>query len=560
MTSKEFEKQYKALNPQQKDAVDTIEGAVMVVAGPGTGKTKTLTLRIANILLKTQVNPENILALTFTEAAAHEMRKRLLDIIGHDAYRVDITTFHSFANNFIKKHQEEFAHIISSESINEIDQLAIIDNCINNLPLKILRPLGDLNYYMKPALDAVNKLKQESVTPEEFKKALDAFEKDIKSRDDLYHEKGAHKGKMKSHYKKQLDSVAKNRELLLVYEEYQRKLREQKKYDYNDMLLEVIKKLQEHEYLLQYLQEKYQYFLVDENQDTNASQNKIVELVSNYFENPNLFIVGDEKQAIFRFQGAVLSNFFNFRNRYKEARLINLSYNYRSTENILKASFGLITHNPKNQQILSELGPLEKQSKHMEEKITIASLPSQDSEFFYVAKKIKEILKNTPAHEIAVLVRNNRDIEPFVGVFEQERIPYVVEADNNVLEDIDVQKQILLLKVVSSQSNMNVGRALLLDCFNINPLDVLKINRYVYEKKVSVWDVLTDEEIIKSIKIVNREEIKSFVNLYMGRDGFVKIRFLQKQMLKKYFQELHVFTMKLKKRLVVIQSTQLKIL
>ncbi len=325
MTSEEFEKQYKGLNKAQKEAVDTIEGAVMVVAGPGTGKTKTLTLRIANILLKTQVNPENILALTFTEAAAHEMRKRLLSIIGQDAYRVDITTFHSFANNFIKNHQEEFAHIISSESINEIDQLEIVDSCINYLPLNILRPLGDLNYYVKPSVGMINKLKQENVSPSDFKKGLDQFEKDLKSKDDLYHEKGAHKGKMKSQYKRMNDDLLKNRELLEVYKLYQDKLNEQKKYDYTDMLLEVIKKLQEHDYLLQYLQEKYQYFLVDENQDTNSSQNKIVELVSNYFDNPNLFIVGDEKQAIFRFQGATLSNFYNFRKKYPASKLINLS-------------------------------------------------------------------------------------------------------------------------------------------------------------------------------------------------------------------------------------------
>jgi len=120
MITQEFSRLYKTLNPAQKKAVDTVEGAVMVIAGPGTGKTQVLTLRIANILLKTQVNPENILALTFTEAAAHEMRKRLLSIIGHDAYRVEVTTFHSFCNNFIKKHQEEFPNIIASDSINEI--------------------------------------------------------------------------------------------------------------------------------------------------------------------------------------------------------------------------------------------------------------------------------------------------------------------------------------------------------------------------------------------------------------------------------------------------------
>ena len=521
MTSEEFEKQYKALNPAQKEAVDTIEGAVMVVAGPGTGKTKTLTLRIANILLKTQINPENILALTFTEAAAYEMRKRLLTIIGHDAYRVDITTFHSFANNFIKRHQEEFAHIISSESINEIDQLEIIDECINKLPLKILKPLGDLNYYIKPSLHAINKLKQENISPDDFKKGLLEFEKELNNRSDLVHEKGAHKGKMKSQYKKMFNGIEKNKELLEVYKLYQDTLSEQKKYDYNDMLLEVIKKLEEHEYLLQYLQEKYQYFLVDENQDTNAAQNKIVELISNYFENPNLFIVGDEKQAIFRFQGATLANFYNFKTKYPDAKIINLSQNYRSTKNILDATYNLISNNPKNEKILSESKPLSKNTKYDEEKIIVASLPSEDAEDFYITHKIKET-KDVPLHEIAVLVRNNRDIETIVNSFERERIPYVVEADNDILEDLDVQKQILLLKTVANQTNILTERVLLLDCFNISPLDVFKINRYVYDSKINVWEVLADDAKLKEIGVENLKPIQNFVELFMGKEGFIK--------------------------------------
>lgn len=334
MVTKEFEKQYSQLNPAQKEAVDAIEGAIMVVAGPGTGKTKTLTLRIANILIKTQINPENILALTFTEAAAHEMRNRLIQIIGHDAYRVEITTFHSFCNYLIKRNQEEFSEIISSESANEIDQLEIIEQAMGNLELELLRPLGDLSYYVRPILSQINQLKQENITPEKLEGAIDSAEKEITSSSDLYHEKGAHKGKMKSQYLKTIKDLAKDKELLMVYKEYVRKMTELKKYDYNDMLLKVIEKFESHPYLLQLIQEKFQYFLVDEHQDTNAAQNKIVELLAGYFANPNLFVVGDEKQAIFRFQGATLENFLYFKKRYPNAKLINLAENYRSTKTI----------------------------------------------------------------------------------------------------------------------------------------------------------------------------------------------------------------------------------
>src|SRR5262245_14687529 len=127
MQTPQFEDLYKKLNPEQKQAVDTIEGPVMVVAGPGTGKTQILTLRIANILLNTQINPENILALTFSESASYQMRQRLLDVIGSSAYKVEISTFHSFANSIIQNFPEQFQNLISAESITEDEQIQYIE-------------------------------------------------------------------------------------------------------------------------------------------------------------------------------------------------------------------------------------------------------------------------------------------------------------------------------------------------------------------------------------------------------------------------------------------------
>lgn len=526
MISQEFTKQYKNLNIAQKEAVDATEGTVMVVAGPGTGKTQVLTLRIANILLKSQVNPENILALTFTEAAAYEMRKRLLSIIGHDAYRVDITTFHSFCNNFIKHHQEEFVHIISSVSINEIEQLEIIKTCLDSLNLVLLKPLGDLTYYLKPILSQINELKRENVTPDAFEKALIDFKKEIDMLPDLYHEKGAHKGKMKSIYQKAYKDYEKNKELLKVYAEYQKKLIENKKYDYNDMLLEVIQKFTEHPYLLQSLQEKFQYFLVDEHQDTNAAQNKIVELLCNYFENPNLFVVGDEKQAIFRFQGANLENFLYFKKMYSHAKLINLSENYRSTQTILDASYEVILNNPKSTQILSEAAGLIKKTIHPERLIELVRLKRADFEYIWIAEKIKDLINTIPGHEIAVLARNNKDLDPLISVFDSFRIPYIVESDNNVTDDIDVQKLIILLRVIANPLNNrdeHTKKALLFDCFKIAPLDILKIIRKSYEGKNSVWEILQDNELLKELEVLSNKEIAEFVKLFVDEEkGLIK--------------------------------------
>ena len=522
MTTPEFEKLYKGLNPAQKKAVDTVEGAVMVVAGPGTGKTTVLTLRIAKILLETQINPENILALTFTENAAHEMRKRLLSIIGQDAYRVEITTFHSFCNLIIKKNQEEFSEMISSENINELEQLSILEKIMESLPLVKLRPLGDLTYYVKHVLSAINELKRENISPDTFEEGLKNFEEDLLSRDDLYHQKGPHKGKMKAEHQKSISGIEKNKELLLIFAKYQKEMKDKKKYDYNDMLLEVIEKFKLHPYLLQYFQEKFHYFLIDEHQDTNAAQNKIVELLVGFFENPNLFVVGDEKQAIFRFQGATLENFLYFKDRYKDAVLINLSENYRSSQTILDATFSLISQNKKTTNILSEEVSLVKKASQNEEKINIVSLPGTDLENYWIVNQIKKILPVTSGEKIAVLGRNNKDLDGLSFILNAENIPFIVQADNNILNELEIEKLIILLRAIHNPKNLYINRVLLFDYFEIEPLDAYKIIRTSHERKVDVWSILTEKNILSELKISNLNKVESFIQFFTDKnDGFI---------------------------------------
>lgn len=155
-----FEERYKKLNAEQKKAVDTIEGPVLVVAGPGTGKTEILTLRIARILQDTQTSPENILALTFTEAGAANMRKRLAALIGSPAYRVVIQTFHSFCNSVIQTYPEFFPNIIGSGTITEVESVALIEELIIKLPLSVLRPWGEQFHYVRDIVSKISELKR----------------------------------------------------------------------------------------------------------------------------------------------------------------------------------------------------------------------------------------------------------------------------------------------------------------------------------------------------------------------------------------------------------------
>ena len=201
MNSQIFFNLYKNLNPEQKKAVDTIEGPVMVIAGPGTGKTQILTLRIANILRLTDSSPDSILALTFTESGAYSMRKKLVEIIGSTAYKVHISTFHSFCNEIIKNYPEEFPNILSSNPASNIDQIHILEKIINDSSLKHLKLYGDKYYYIHAIISKIKELKRENIDPNKLKKIIENQKKDFKEIPDLYHEKGSFKGKMKGKFK-----------------------------------------------------------------------------------------------------------------------------------------------------------------------------------------------------------------------------------------------------------------------------------------------------------------------------------------------------------------------
>ncbi len=464
-----FDELYKQLNEQQRNAVDTVEGPVMVIAGPGTGKTQILTLRIANILKQTQIEPENILALTFTESGVASMRKRLISIIGSSAYRVNISTFHGFANEIIKEYPEYFPHIIGADNATDMDQIQAMENVIISNKLKELKPFGDPLHYLKPALNAISDLKREGVTPEQLEDLVIKDEEELGKIDDLYYDKGTHKGKMKGKYQDQARHITKNKELVIVYKAYQAQFIERQLYDYEDMIVETLKALQSNSDLLITLQERYHYFLVDEHQDTNNAQNRILELLASFHDNPNVFIVGDEKQAIFRFQGASLENFHYFKNLYKSAKLINLEQNYRSTQNILDASHEVMTH----------LNPirLQKTQNHKEEQIHIRQYSTQDVEYYALAKDIEQKIKDgIDPDSIAILYRQNKDAGPISYILSKFGVPYSIESDQNILENLSIRKLIQLLRAIAQYGQaIPLIEVLHIDFLNIDPLQVYAI-------------------------------------------------------------------------------------
>ena len=506
MVTNDFEKGYKNLNKDQKEAVDAIDGPVMVVAGPGTGKTTILILRIANILNKTDTKPENILALTFTEAASVNMRRKLTEIIGSRAYQVVISTFHSFAEGIIKKYPEEFPRIIGSRPIGEVDQISIIESLIDSTELKILRPYGDPYLYTKDITSNIATLKREGLSSEKFVKLVKEEEENFKKIPDLYHEKGAHKGKIKGEYQKLEKMIEKNKELSDVYEDYQKELLKNKFYDFSDMIMEVLETVNKNAFLLQVLQEEYQYILVDEHQDTNNAQNKIIELLASYHApNPNLFVVGDERQAIFRFQGASLENFLYFRNLYPGAKLITLSENYRSTQAILEGSGGLMPESP----VLKAHVP------HKIENISIYPFEIPESETYFVASDIKrKISSEVKPEEIVVLYRNNEDAFAISNLMKKMGIPHQIESDSDLFSDREIRKLVTILRAVNDfGDDRAVADFLHIDFLNIEPLDVYKLIKGSSSKrKYTIFDILTKPSSFKELMLRDDKAITEAFN------------------------------------------------
>ncbi|MEK9177684.1 MAG: UvrD-helicase domain-containing protein, partial [Patescibacteria group bacterium] len=304
-----FDKLYALLNKAQKTAVDAIEGPVMVIAGPGTGKTTILTLRIANILKKTDTPPSGILAITFTEAGVKAMRIKLREIIGGRADEVAIFTFHGFAAMIIVDFCDHFPHLDGMKQMTDIDAESLVRNILSENKYSILRPLGNTDFYISSILKSISDAKKEAHTPEMIRIHAHERIQSIKKDDDSYSIRGNTRGKLRAEAEKEIDKCERTLIFADLYSEYEKRKRKEKSIDFDDLIVELLVTLRNDTLLLRLLQERYLYIHVDEHQDTNDSQNLLIRMLAEFFDTPNVFIVGDEKQAIYRFQGASVRNF-----------------------------------------------------------------------------------------------------------------------------------------------------------------------------------------------------------------------------------------------------------
>lgn len=513
-TSQTFNALYRKLNPAQKEAVDAIEGPVMVIAGPGTGKTQILTLRIANILKQTDTPPDAILALTFTESAARSMRRRLVDIIGAAGYRVHLQTFHGFCNTIIQEYPESFPRIIGATNLTDADKVTILKDIITESnALSVLRPFGDTFYYVNPIRQQISELKRENISPDELTRRVRMQRETFEADPGRFHERGAHAGKLKGAYAQQLRHIEKNEELATIYAAYERELARQRLYDYEDMIVETIRALDPDaggdENLLRTLQEEYHYILADEHQDANAAQNRLLELLASFHESPNLFIVGDEKQAIFRFQGASLANFLFFKERYPDARMIVLEQNYRSNQGILDAAHSTITSASGETELRI---PLTGTKTDGAPSVALHAFSAPSLEYRWIADDIRRRIEEDGVEpsEIAVLYRTNRDAEPLVRVFEQTGVPFILESQQNVLADADMQKCIQLLSAIARFGDDEaLAKVLHIDFLNIPPLDAYRIMKYASRERIPLYDAIRYTKHHKAAHVTAGKQLKT---------------------------------------------------
>lgn len=518
-----FETVYKNLNPAQKKAVDTIDGPVLVIAGPGTGKTQVLTARIANILLKTDTPSRAVLALTFTDSGVKAMRERLLSFIGSEAYYVSIYTFHSFCSDVIKDNPDKFVIAEDLEPLSELERVQIFREILDEgspaSPFEVLRPFGSRYYYVRALVKNIQDLKREGISPEEFSGVLKGLDPSTGLR---FNPVGAKDFEEKD--------LKKNLELVEAYKMYQKKLVEKSRYDFEDMINLVVEAFGKDENLLRKYQEKFQYILLDEFQDTNTPQNKVVRQLASYWgEEANVFAVGDDEQSIYRFQGASIENILFFRNLYPKAQVITLSQNYRSRQNILDASREVINNNDVrldklikgiNRQLVSVASPDPEKGK-----ICVGHFSSGVTESFFVGHKIKELIeKGVPPAKIAIIYRHNSDSADFADTLSRLKIPYDLSAGQDILKDHDLEKLLKLLGVILKirRKDEDLDLFTLFNYefisrqFSISSLDVLKLARFSSDRKVNFVEAILHPDFSKGSIVGNPHSFTKFVESLLG--------------------------------------------
>jgi len=572
-----FDKEYQKLNPAQRAAVDKTDGTVMVIAGPGTGKTQLLAMRVANILKTTDTNANNILCLTFTESAAVNMTARMTQIFGMDAYRVAVHTFHSFGSEIIGRYPEYFWSGAAFRPADELTAMEILDEILSGLPhdnpltatmngewtylSELLRVISDFKKAGLTAAEVAELLTQNlafsaSITPllrkvfaERISSATITAAQELLATAEkataetprlsfsneptlaelfarsltrhLDEARATEKTKPLTEWKKSWTTKNPNGDLILkddkqsqkllhvaeVYASYEQAMTARGFYDFDDMILRVIAAIETNADLKSELQETFQYILIDEFQDTNDAQMRLLHALTDYDDQPNLMVVGDDDQAIYRFQGADISNIQQFATRFPTLTVISLSENYRSGAEILDLAGN--TAAQISERLIDADGAVKKLIKKVDfaARVRRVSAATREAENAFVAEEIRRLIDDqTKPDEIAVIARNHKQLERLLPFLAEQNLSVDYERRRDVLISEPIQQLINLALIIEAISR---GVPAIIDeylpvvlshpAWRVDASDLWRVSLTAHEKRLGWLDTLSTESKFASL-------------------------------------------------------------
>ena len=466
---------FKNLNPEQKKAVNCLEGSLLIMAGAGSGKTRVLTCRIANFVAQ-GVSPFNILAITFTNKAANEMKSRAEKLIGSPAQNIVLSTFHSFCARLLRREIKIAGKFNSNFAIFDAsDSKTLLKQCIKELNLdeKIFDGIQN----------KISNLKDNLKTPAQFKEKL-AY-----------------------------DGNSYEANVALIYELYQKKLQENNALDFDDLIFKTVELFRDFPDVLEKYQERFKYISVDEYQDTNFAQYVLTNLLAAKYK--NLCVVGDADQSIYGWRGADMRNILNFERDYPEAKVIFLEQNYRSTKIILNAANAVIGNNldrkPKNLWTKNEIG----------EKIQFIDCENDIWEALTIAKEIKRLVlqENFSYNEIALLYRTNAQSRLFEERFMKFEIPYIIIGGLKFYDRKEIKDILAYLHVIANpDDDLHLLRIINTPKRGLGSTNVNRLVDFAASHGFSILEVISDKKIFDQVRLSPKfcEGIKSFAAMLVS--------------------------------------------
>lgn len=487
----------RGLNKKQQEAVLATQGPLLILAGAGSGKTRVLTHRIAYLLEKGLTTPFNILAITFTNKAAREMKERIISMVGPAGENIWISTFHSMCVRILRRDIDRLGYSRNFTILDSSDQLSVIKQCEKELNIDVKK------FDPRMILGMISSAKNELKSPQ-------AFAREVAG---------------------PIHSVAAQ-----VYERYQKKLKSNNSLDFDDLIGKTIELFKQEPDVLEYYQRKFQYIHVDEYQDTNAAQYTLVNMLAAHFR--NLCVVGDSDQSIYSWRGADIRNILNFEKDYPDARVILLEQNYRSTKRILEAANHVIKHNAGRKEkklwTENEEGP----------KIHCFTADSEHGEAYYVVKQIQQrVREGQPYRSFAVLYRTNAQSRVIEETFMKSGIPYTIIGSTKFYDRKEIKDVMAYLRLISNpDDDTSLVRIINVPKRGIGDSTVEKIQAYAAEQGLSLYQAIKEVENIglssRATKLV-RDFAKMIGDLALMQD-YLTVTELTEEVLKRsgYREEL----------------------